>query len=122
MRRKAGTLIPIELSILAAARQLCSQGEDEFHGFRIAKVIKEGSGARLLTAHGTLYRALARLERQGLLHSRWEDPEIAARQNRPRRKLYKLSGAATAIPSSDLIIRNKPPRAAWSTEYGRRNV
>lgn len=122
MRRKAGTLIPLELSILAAARQLCSQGEDEFYGFRIAKVMKVDGNARRLTAHGTLYRALARLEQRGLLHSRWEDPETAALRNRPRRKLYKISGAATAVLSSYPVHGSEPLRAAWSTEYGLENA
>ena len=49
--------------------------------------------ARLLIAHGTLYRALARLEGMGLLKSRWEDPRIAARENRPGRRLYTLTAA-----------------------------
>ena len=91
MRRKQGTLIPIERSILAAAMMLCGYGEDEFHGYRIAKEIKWRTNARLLTGHGTLYRALGRLQDLGFLSSRWEDANIAAHENRPRRKLYSLS-------------------------------
>ena len=91
MRRKKGQLIPIELSILNVALRLRSRGEDEFHGFRIAKEMKEIKKARLLTAHGTLYRALKRLEKMGLLSSRWEDPAIAEKDNRPRRKFYTLT-------------------------------
>ena len=45
---------------------------------------------RSLTAHGTLYKALARLEDLGLLTSRWED--VAATEGRPRRRLYELTG------------------------------
>ena len=98
MRRKKGQLIPIERSILTAAVQLRSQGVDEFHGFRLAKEIKDQEGARLLTAHGTLYRALGRLEQQGFLHSTWEDPMVAAEENRPRRKLYRLTGVPAPAP------------------------
>ena len=97
MRRKAGQLIPIERAILAAAMQLRTQGVEQFHGFRIAREIKDREGARLLTAHGTLYRALARLETQGFLQSTWEDPMIAAEESRPRRRLYKLTGAPTVV-------------------------
>ncbi len=52
--------------------------------------------SRSLTAHGTLYKALARLEKFGLLTSRWED--AAAAQGRPRRRLYELTrqGASAA--------------------------
>ena len=62
MRRKDGQLIPIEQSILVAAARLRGQGVEEFHGFWIAKEMGDREGARLLTGHGTLYRALGRLE------------------------------------------------------------
>jgi DNA-binding PadR family transcriptional regulator len=91
MRRKPGTLLSIEVSILDAGIDLRGQGEPEFHGFLVAKRIKGRDEARLLTAHGTLYRALARLEKAGMLASRWEDPQIAAEANRPRRRLYHVT-------------------------------
>ena len=37
MRRKQGTLLPIEQAILAAGIKLQASGTPEFHGFRIAK-------------------------------------------------------------------------------------
>jgi DNA-binding PadR family transcriptional regulator len=51
----------------------------------------EREAARRLTAHGTLYKALERLERAGLLTSTWEDPAVAADQGRPRRRLYQVT-------------------------------
>jgi DNA-binding PadR family transcriptional regulator len=45
----------------------------------------------LLTAYGTLYRALGRLEQMGLVASVWEDPQIPADENRPRRRLYAIT-------------------------------
>ena len=86
MRRKAGSLVPLELAICAAAAELRRGGVEEFHGYLIAKQIKEHADNRLLTAYGTLYRALARLETMGLLASRWEDANVAAAENRPRRR------------------------------------
>lgn len=53
--------------------------------------MKTLSDARRLTAHGTLYRALARLEQMGLMTSAWEDPQIAADDSRPRRRLYAIT-------------------------------
>ncbi|MYD35586.1 MAG: hypothetical protein F4X20_00965 [Dehalococcoidia bacterium] len=100
MRRKQGALIPIEQSILVAAMELRARGDEEFHGFRIAREIKEQTAARLLTAHGTLYRALGRLEKQGYLSSRWEDPVLAAEESRPRRKFYKLTAAGTTAAAA----------------------
>ena len=73
------------------------RGTTEFHGYELAKHLREASDARLLTAYGTLYRALMRLEEMGLLESRWEDPEIPARENRPGRRLYSLTAKGEAI-------------------------
>ena len=96
MRRKLGTLLNIEVSIIEAGIDLRGRGRPEFHGFLIAKEMKEREGARLLTAHGTLYRALDRMEKWGLLVSLWEDPIIAAEQERPRRRLYQVTLAGEA--------------------------
>ena len=93
MRRKPGTLLEIELSILEAAVELRERGANAFHGFLIAKHIKDKQDAKLLTAYGTLYKALGRLEKSGMLSSIWEDPEIAATANRPRRRLYETTAA-----------------------------
>ena len=93
MRRKPGALLSLELQILEAALDLRRRGDDEFHGFAIAREIQEHEGARRLTAHGTLYKALARLEKAGLLASRWEDPDSAIEESRPRRRLYEVTGA-----------------------------
>ena len=92
MRRREGTLIPLEVAILSAGLELRNAGEPEFHGFLLAKELREQDEARRLTAHGTLYKALDRMERAGLLDSRWEAPEIAAAQGRPRRRLYRVTG------------------------------
>lgn len=100
MRRKAGTLVPIEVSILAAGVALALGGEPEFHGYAVARELKEREEARRLTAHGTLYRALERLEKAGLLLSRLEDPEVAAAEQRPRRRLYHVTAAGQAALSS----------------------
>lgn len=40
---------------------------------------------------GTVYPALSRLERLGLLRSRWEDPVVAQREKRPPRKYYRIT-------------------------------
>ena len=93
MRRKPGSLVPLEIAICSAAAALRRRGVDEFHGYEMAKTLGDAADTRLLTAYGTLYRALGRLEKMGLLKSRWEDPEIPARENRPGRRLYTLTAA-----------------------------
>jgi DNA-binding PadR family transcriptional regulator len=96
MRRKKGTLLPLEVSILQCGIDLAARGAPRFHGFLIAKEIKDREDARLLTAHGTLYKALDRLQKSGFLESDWEDPLLAAREGRPRRRLYHVTAAGEA--------------------------
>lgn len=97
-RRKPGTLVPIETDILEAGLALVQSGQTEFHGFGLAQTMRERAGAHSLTAHGTLYKALARLEEFGLLASRWED--AAAVDGRPRRRLYELTPAGVRSAQS----------------------
>src|SRR5436190_421990 len=96
VRRKPGQLLPLEAEICRCAATLDRRGSGEFHGYQIAKRLGDESERRWLTAYGTLYRALGRLEAMGLLESRWEHPEIPARENRPGRRLYRLTAAGAA--------------------------
>lgn len=116
-RRSPGVLLPLELAILDAA--LAPRGSDgpEFHGFHIAKQLLEADASRRLTAHGTLYKALTRLERAGLLTSRWEEPEAALAGGRPRRRLYTVTGegeraAAAPQPRTSQSARLRPGLAS----------
>lgn len=94
-RRKPGALLPLETEILEAALALRRSGHATFHGFGLAQAMREQRGSRALTGHGTLYKALGRLEDFGLLASRWEDP--AAAEGRPRRRLYELTGEGARV-------------------------
>src|SRR3712207_8512145 len=93
-RRKPGTLLPLEAEILEVALSLLRSGHATFHGFGLAQTMRERSGSRSLTAHGTLYKALGRLEEFGLLASRWEDAVV---DGRPRRRLYELTSRGTNV-------------------------
>jgi DNA-binding PadR family transcriptional regulator len=117
MRRKAGALVPLETSILIVAVRLHADGVEEFHGYQIAKHLADNADRRLLTAYGTLYRALGRLETMGFLKSHWENPQVAADENRPGRRLYALTGeGATAARASRNAL------AECRTKGGRRRV
>jgi PadR family transcriptional regulator, regulatory protein PadR len=118
VRRKPGALVPLEESILAAAVELQNARVQEFHGYQLARHVAAVSDRRLLTAYGTLYRALARLEKMGLLQSHWEDPQLAANENRPGRRLYALTGAgiASARANRQIGAPSKGPKR------GRRRV
>jgi PadR family transcriptional regulator, regulatory protein PadR len=116
VRRKQGELVPLEQAICVSAARLRRRGATDFHGYELAKQLAVDADRRLLTAYGTLYRALGRLEAMGLLESRREDPAIAARENRPGRRLYRLTArgqaAARAVttPSAGLVIRRRRRR------------
>ena len=109
-RRKAGAILPIEYDILAAG--VDAQGANgAFYGFALAQSLAEGGHA--LTAHGTLYKALARMTEAGLLTAEWEDPGVAEAAGRPRRKLYTVSGAGVlALSRRSASVQASSARAA----------
>jgi DNA-binding PadR family transcriptional regulator len=94
-RRKPGTLLPIENEILDVALSISRTQQETFYGFALAQTMQERSGSRSLTSHGTLYKALGRLEDRELLTSSWED--AAEAEGRPRRRLYELTKQGAAL-------------------------
>src|SRR5687768_15324441 len=109
-RRKPGTLLPLEIEILEAAVSMRRSGQASFHGFGLARTMRAHSGSRSLTGHGTLYKALGRLEEFGLLTSRWEDPGVA--EGRPRRRLYELTGEGARVAEQALSGAASPRAGA----------
>jgi len=108
-RRKPGTLLPLETEILEAALSILSSEQATFHGFGLAQTMREQTGSRSLTGHGTLYKALSRLEERGLLTSRWED--AAAAEGRPRRRLYELTRQGAHVAEQAVADRaDEAPR------------
>ncbi len=112
-RRAPGSLLPLEIDLLIAGVDLNRSGVPEFHGYAVAASLADATGAKRLTAHGTLYKALGRLADAGLLESRWEDPSVAESEGRPRRRLYRVtsSGAVAAA-------ENRLPAAAMRPKAG----
>lgn len=66
--------------------------ERAMHGYEMAKEIERRSGGYFRLAHATLYPALHRLEKQGLVAGLWQGP---AEGRRPRRH-YRLTRAGAA--------------------------
>ena len=93
VRRRAGVLLPLEVDILHVAAEARRDGDPWVHGFAVARMIGDATGAERLTGHGTLYKAFGRLAEAGLLEDRWEDPAVALGEGRPRRRLYRITGA-----------------------------
>lgn len=97
MRRKPGQIVPLERDILEAMLLLRARGLAEAHGFLLARTMADAEDAKRLTAYGTLYKALDRLEQAGHLVSRWEAPDFAAEAARPRRRFYRITGTGERL-------------------------
>jgi PadR family transcriptional regulator PadR len=96
-RRRPGVLIPLEFRILERGLEMQTPTEG-FHGFLLATALQDLPNSEHLIGHGTLYKALSRMAKAGLLESQWEDPAIAEEQGRPRRKIYRVAPeGATAL-------------------------
>ena len=67
------------------------------HGFGISLQIRQMSQDMLQVEQGSLYPALYRLEREGLIKARW-DEETKGRRG-PRRRVYRLTAKGTAALS-----------------------
>ena len=63
-------------------------GERRLHGYAIACELRERSGGTLEVGEGTLYPMLHKLEKEGLIRSRWETV------NGRRRRVYAPSAQA----------------------------
>ena len=57
------------------------------HGYAVMEALRAGSGGRVDLPTGTVYPALHRLERAGLVRSRWSS------QGGRRRRSYELTAA-----------------------------
>lgn len=96
----------MEEAVLEVGLARLREGDPEFHGFAVATQLDDVAGRRL-TAHGTLYKVLDRLERDGLLVSRWEDIDEAS-EGRPRRRLYRVSDEAAVALRRSRTLRSTP--------------
>jgi hypothetical protein len=107
IRRQAGRLSPLEAELLAVAYRAERRGEPEFHGYRAAREVP-GRPARQ-----SVYVALDRLARFGLLTRRWEEPDRALDRRAPRRLLYRITDAGRmgALPAAlgTRVMGRRPP-------------
>jgi DNA-binding PadR family transcriptional regulator len=63
--------------------------QGEAHGFEVWKRLERAGEGALQLKEGSLYPALYRMERAGLLKARWEDGKSERRG--PRRRIYRLT-------------------------------
>jgi PadR family transcriptional regulator, regulatory protein PadR len=80
---------------------LSTLAEEPTHGYGLVEALRERSGGVFDLAEGTVYPALYRLERQGLVTSSWEDGRTR------RRRVYRLTRRGRAELARE--------RDAWQT-------
>lgn len=120
IRVRFGLGWPLETDLLVTLAENGAGPDSEgIHGFALAHLITPdpedqvirgvtNTGGRWLVDTGLIYKALRQLERVGALTSRWEDPEIALADRRPRRRYYSLTpnGVARA-GKAPLLVRQR---------------
>ncbi len=80
---------------------LSTLAEGPTHGYGLVEALRDRSGGVFDLAEGTVYPALYRLERQGLVTSSWEDGRTR------RRRVYRLTRRGRAELARE--------RDAWQT-------
>ena len=69
------------------------------HGYAIARYIEETTGDAVLIEDGSLYPALYRLERKGLLEAEWGTSELGRRA-----KVYRITGDGRAQLAAEMAM------------------
>ena len=123
IRVRFGQSWPLETDVLVTlAENGAGPGSEGIHGFALARLVnpdREGQvvrgvtnkGGRWLVDTGLIYKALRRLERVGALTSRWEDPDVALTEGRPRRRYYSLTSNGVArADKAPLVVRQRRRR------------
>lgn len=93
-------------NVVAIFNTMLEQPRKRWYGLELAKQAEIGSA--------TIYAALTRLERAGLLEVTWENAN-PSEVGRPRRRLYKLTGEGARI-GQKVLAEYKPrvvPSRAW---------
>jgi PadR family transcriptional regulator, regulatory protein PadR len=99
--------VRVTLPTAAVLRQMLEDPVAEYYGFALAEATSFPSG--------TIYPILARLEAAGWLTSFWEDGDPAELE-RPRRRMYRLTGAGAhaareALTTTQRLLGALPPAA-----------
>jgi PadR family transcriptional regulator len=92
-------LVRITGPTLDVLEALLASEDFESHGWAIMKVTGRGGP--------TVYKVFERLQRAGVVTSRWEELEPTA--NRPRRRLYRLT--PTGVTRAQALLTQRRPTA-----------
>jgi DNA-binding PadR family transcriptional regulator len=93
-------------NVVAIFSTMLERPRRSWYGLELAKHTEIGSA--------TIYAAMTRLERAGLLEATWEaiDP---VELGRPRRRLYKLTGAGERVGRA--MVANYKPRVRQHKDW-----
>ena len=72
-------------------------GRGPNHGYAIARYIEDTTGEAILVEDGSLYPALYRLERKGLVEAEWGTSELGRRA-----KVYRITDAGRGALAAEL--------------------
>jgi PadR family transcriptional regulator, regulatory protein PadR len=86
-----GELTPLQYALLDATARLRANGIPEIHPYGLTKMLEDADGDRRWIGYGSQYRAVQQLTERGYLTTRWEAPEVAEAEKRPRRRLYAIT-------------------------------
>ena len=93
--------LPLRPSLVAVLQALTAGAR---HGFDVINATGLPSG--------TVYPALARLEHEGLVESRWEDHKVAQKEKRPPRRYYEVTSAGDKTLADAVAALKERERAA----------
>jgi DNA-binding PadR family transcriptional regulator len=93
--------LPLRPTLVAVLQALTAGAR---HGFDIINATGLPSG--------TVYPALARLEHDGLVESRWEDQKVAHKEKRPPRRYYAVTAAGDKMLDAAVAAIKERERAA----------
>lgn len=102
----AASSTPIILSILARG---------ETYGYAIIQEVRDVSGSKIEWSDGMLYPVLRRLERQGLVKSRWR----VAKETGKKRRYYQINSKgrnSLAEQQSQWQMTNRVLNKLWKLE------
>ena len=89
----------------------------EMYGLQIIEIIKEASEGRYKISFGTLYPALHRLDKIGLVDSRWGEEKPEERGG-ARRKYYKINGLGERALAAANRFRNNLIKVEAEPAFG----
>jgi DNA-binding PadR family transcriptional regulator len=93
--------LPLRPTLVAVLQALTAGAR---HGFDVINATGLPSG--------TVYPALARLEHEGLVESRWEAHKVAQKEKRPPRRYYDVTTAGDKILATAVAALKERERSA----------